>query len=214
VNRKRRSAFTLVEILATLAIIAILVGLLYLGAKHIGQSARDRSTQVTLKTLEGLLADYEASGGRMEILTDQYNGQGNLEVMPAGGVSDDLAYSNAALQPAIKRTQNVMFQLMTLPGNKSIITKLAPEAFLKDPATKLPMSPPILLDAWNSPILFAPGRTSTSPGNNQWGVSRMVNSTAQAPQFFQPPNGKGVFVSAGPDGDFSKGDDNLYSFEK
>ncbi len=212
-NRKRRSAFTLVEILAAVAIIAILAGLLYLGASQMGRAARERKTQVLLKSLEGMLADFESSGGRMEILTDQYNGQGNREAMPAGPVADDFAYSNGALQPAIKRTQNVMFQLMTLPANRAIITKLPPEVFLKDPATKLPMSPPVLLDSWNSPILFAPGRTSTTPGNNQWGVIGMTNSV-KAPQFFQPPNGKGVFVSAGPDTDFSKGDDNLYSFEK
>lgn len=215
-NRKRRSGFTLVEILATIAIIAILAGLLYLGAKHVGQSARSRSTQVTLKNLEGMLADFESSGGRMEILTDQYSGLGNRETMPVGPVVDDFANSNASLNGAngpLKRTQNVMFQLMTLPANKAIINKLSTDVFLKDPITKLPMSPPVLLDAWNSPILFAPGRTSTTPGNNQWGVAGMVNSV-KAPQFFQPPDGKGVFVSAGPDTDFSKGDDNLYSFEK
>jgi len=36
--------------LAAVAIIAILVGMLFLGAKHVGAAARNRKTQVTLKT--------------------------------------------------------------------------------------------------------------------------------------------------------------------
>lgn len=211
-NRKRRSAFTLVEILVTLAIITVLAGLLYLGAKHVGQAARARKTEVLLKNLQGMLADFETSG-RMEILTDQYNGQGNVEIMPAGAAMDDFAFSNGALQPALKRTQFVMLQLMSVPANKAIFNKLPDEVFLKDPSTHQAMSPPILLDAWNSPILFAPGRTTLAPGNAQWGVTGITVANV-AGSNFRPADGKGVFVSAGPDADFSKGDDNLYSSEK
>jgi type II secretory pathway pseudopilin PulG len=220
-----------VEILAAVAIIAILVGLLYKGAKYVGASSRARSTQVTLKTLENLLTEFETRGGRMEILNDQYSGQGGQEIMPQGPVVDDFAFSNPQMNDPLKRTQQVMLQLMTVPENKSIIEKLPQELFLKDPATNLPAPGPILLDAWHSPILFAPGRASTGPGMNTWGAAGMFitndpnsNDPSKPDKgksdpsirkaFFKQPNGKGMFVSAGEDTDFSLGDDNLYTFEK
>jgi hypothetical protein len=219
-----------VEILAAIAIIAILIGLLYVGAKYIGASSRGRKTQVLLKNLEGMLVEFQSRGGRMEILTDPYNGggsnptTGNRETMPHGSVEGELAYSNAQLTPALKRTQNVMAQLLTVPTNKSILNKLPPEVFMKDPSTNQAMYPPVLLDAWNSPILFAPGRGTLPPADVQWGVAGMyVTGDPNSPSkdnpstwnaFFKPADGKGMFVSAGEDTDFSKGDDNLYSFEK
>jgi hypothetical protein len=115
----------------------------------------------------------------MEILTDPYNGggsnptTGNRETMPHGSVEGELAYSNAQLTPALKRTQNVMAQLLTVPTNKSILNKLPPEVFMKDPSTNQAMYPPVLLDAWNSPILFAPGRGTLPPADVQWGVAGM-----------------------------------------
>jgi prepilin-type N-terminal cleavage/methylation domain-containing protein len=57
-------------------------------------------------------------------------------------------------------------------------------------------SVPVPLDGWGNPIIFVPGGSLTV-------ASGTVSS----------PNGKPFFASAGGDGDMSKGDDNLYSFE-
>jgi len=214
--KRKRQGFTLVEILAAVAIIAILVGLLFLGAKRVGASARNRKTQVTLKTLQGLLADFEAGGGRMDMITNLYSGNANQEIMPQGVVADDFAASNPSLTAAngpLEHTRFVMLSLSSVPANKAILEKLPPEMFMKDPTTKLAMAGPILLDAWNSPILFAPGRPPNAAANAKWGASGMTIAN-QANSVFQPPDGKGMFISAGEDTDFSKGDDNLYSYER
>ena len=89
---------------------------------------------------------------------------------------------------------------------------------------------PILLDGWNNPILFVPssglrvrllngekGNNETMPGQTVVIVSPEGSVTAPVmpgtPGKLVRP-GRPFFVSAGPDGDFAKGDDNIYSFEE
>lgn len=87
---------------------------------------------------------------------------------------------------------------------------------------------PILLDAWNNPIIFVPGtglRLRLLNGKSSFDAAD-INQTAIVispegkvdKQIDSPPRviqaGRPFFASAGPDGDFSKGDDNIYSFEQ
>jgi type II secretory pathway pseudopilin PulG len=89
---------------------------------------------------------------------------------------------------------------------------------------------PILLDAWNNPILFVPasglrvrklnGETKLDPTKaGQTFVIVSPEGSAEAPQMPGIPGkllrpGKPFFASAGPDGNFATGDDNIYSFEE
>jgi prepilin-type N-terminal cleavage/methylation domain-containing protein len=84
---------------------------------------------------------------------------------------------------------------------------------------------PVFVDGWGNPIIFvtggALGSGATLPTDAQGsgpfpmdaqglGILRAGgNSTV-----VQSPDGRPFWASAGPDGDFSKGDDNMYSFEK
>lgn len=91
-------------------------------------------------------------------------------------------------------------------------------------------SPPIPLDSWGNPIIFVPaGGLCGTPGAGpqaMWiggkagetGAKRVVNKeqTALAADEIGPirsPDGRSFWASAGPDGDFCTGDDNLYSFQ-
>ena len=71
-------------------------------------------------------------------------------------------------------------------------------------------NPPALADAWGNPILFVPAGglkvyTHGSKTSNPAGVvATIVNPVPNRP----------FWASAGPDGDFATGDDNIYSFEK
>ncbi len=57
-----------------------------------------------------------------------------------------------------------------------------------------------VLDSWGNPIIFVP----TS------GIMVTANGTTK---LIQSPSGNPFFASAGPDGNFAAGDDNLYSFD-
>ena len=77
---------------------------------------------------------------------------------------------------------------------------------------------PVLLDGWGNPIICAFGGALGS------GTALNSNGSIPTGQGVLKAGGRSVIVtspdkrlfwaSAGPDGDFSKGDDNLYSFEK
>jgi hypothetical protein len=72
---------------------------------------------------------------------------------------------------------------------------------------------PVLLDAWSNPIIFVPGS-----GLLVWSKSQGVQDSSThiwyvKPFLIQSPDHKPFFASAGADGDFSNGDDNIYSFE-
>jgi type II secretory pathway pseudopilin PulG len=96
---------------------------------------------------------------------------------------------------------------------------------------RAPLRPPLALDAWGNPILFVPsagltgvnlgfkgGRDTASAANFE---RPNVTMTSTGPQptpsditQYRPPAGaRPFFVSAGEDGDFTTGDDNVYSFE-
>ena len=85
-------------------------------------------------------------------------------------------------------------------------------------------SVPVFLDAWGNPIIFVPGGSlgaAPNPANVVNGLAvagsgAMVSGSGPAAIATQAnsPDGHPFFASAGPDGDFSKGDDNLYSYEK
>ena len=87
---------------------------------------------------------------------------------------------------------------------------------------------PILKDGWGNPIIYVPGsglgvrllngqkaNTPTDVTQNFVVVSpegHVNNNGTAAPVVTRV--GRPFFASAGPDGDFSKGDDNVYSFEQ
>ena len=71
---------------------------------------------------------------------------------------------------------------------------------------------PLLLDGWGNPMIFVPasGLRVRLPNNKK------DYDVTDATQNFvvTSPDNRPFFASAGPDGDFSRGDDNLYSFEQ
>ncbi len=85
----------------------------------------------------------------------------------------------------------------------------------------------MLLDGWNNPIIFVPatglhvqmlnGASAYSGAVTQnWIIvspeGRVTGNGTANPIVTTP--GRPFWASAGPDGDFSKGDDNIYSFEQ
>ncbi len=83
------------------------------------------------------------------------------------------------------------------------------------------LRPAIFVDAWNNPIIFVPAAGLRGIKFNEHGPTELhiINSTAAVSEeadiadYRTPGTARPFFASAGPDGDFSTGDDNVYSFE-
>jgi type II secretory pathway pseudopilin PulG len=89
-------------------------------------------------------------------------------------------------------------------------------------------SPPVLVDGWGNPIIYVPpaglrgvkfsddpavSRVVTSVRvRGDYNASSTTNPRAEDYYNFEP-GATGFWASAGADGDFTKGDDNVYSFE-
>ena len=187
----------------------------------------------------------------------QYNIWQDEEAIGAatGPQSGDVSAGGAARYSwdAIGNTQRVFQILQRVPANKDAIQRLPTKQVhgvadddkgrpdLLYPATgpdsARRIDPPLILDAWNNPIIFVgsrglvgvdigkkPARDAASgsvrdytkpadfeqPGRQVTSVGVFTfNPAAPIPAGARP-----FFASAGPDGNFRTGDDNVYSFNQ
>jgi hypothetical protein len=153
---------------------------------------------------------------------------------PQGNVSED-AYSSANTvrytSDAVVLTQQVMKNLLSAPTNRTILGQLPGDRLFKwrgtavpptgginivqDPATKQwTVNPAMLVDAWGNPIIYVPpaglGPITVGGNTNRVQTSVGIQNVGYTPVV---PGASGFWASAGPDGDFRTGDDNVYSFE-
>jgi type II secretory pathway pseudopilin PulG len=233
----------MVEILTAVAVIGILAAMFLIGFNKVSAASKEKATRTRMETLRNMLNEFEVKGGRMQLIDDLYPASpavagwttGSQAVMPKG--SADEATGNRKNDPDMKKsldaTTRVMHALTAAPGVKSIFDGLPQEAVTRwtvalpsppaPPNTSL--SAPLVLDAWNNPILYAPRRISPRPAdpaaaapnpanrptNDQlkWGAAGLTGVVTEV----KPEDGKGLWVSAGPDEDYSTTDDNLYSYD-
>jgi len=219
---KRHRGFTLIELLVALAVIMILAGILFLGARYMTNSTKRNTTRSMLQNLQSMVAERQRAIGatklrdEMNLICTTANTAPNAPVYDAATKINNVEPGQDQRYPAtpyvsggpvsnnaVGATQYLMVLLSALPANKTIIGQLPKGQFLEvktqgDPA----YNPPILLDGYGNPIILVP--TDGIDG---------VSINGGAVQTISAPNRLPFFASAGPDGDFSKGDDNLYSFE-
>ncbi len=236
-HRRMRRGFTLIEMMIVIVVIAILVGLFFGGYQKWSTSNKKQLTSTRLEILNSMLAELEAQGHNtfqtQAFLTGQQDafqyGNVSIDSAPNPPVANgqgtltqpnDLMYiaNNTASKAqvgycnrwaAIKyMSKTVMAVLTALPNNASALGKLQADATALDalPANTTPTGPQVVLDAWYNPILFVPAGGL---------INVYVNTNSNNPQLITvtSPDGRPFFVSAGPDGDFVRGDDNIYSFE-
>ena len=142
---------------------------------------------------------------------------------------------------AVANTQIVLQMLNRIPANKQVMTKLPGKQIHgladADKGSKLlptgggannkTIDPPLVLDGWNNPIIFVgrDGLRAVTFEALKDGTTPRPQRITSAGQFTTsgdsaaeldslPQSRRPFFASAGPDGDFTKGDDNLYSFEQ
>jgi len=254
-----RGGFTIVEIMTVIAIILILVGLASVAYKTLDKPGGDNSTKVTLQNLVSQLAEYEAQAGLRNqppnvwqggaLKTAKFNIWKDQQTIlaPLGADSGDVSTGSPARYgwDAIGNTQRVYQILQRVPANKSATARLPSRQVqgmaeedkgktgllfpTTGPDAARRLDPPLILDAWNNPIIFVgsrglagvalvkkPGKSGADSEKDFDKPDQQVTSVGVfpnlAPTAPTPAGARPFFASAGPDGNFRTGDDNVYSF--
>jgi len=220
--RRRRRGFSLIEILIAIGVILILMGIGIYGYKSLEESGSRKQTMATLASAAGLLKEMNSTGSYSRIegpanqtpepfyqLGYSLNNPGDVNIGKAGRntIANDNTAMNTPAQPRLMRI------LKQNPKIGSMIGSMPSSALLKPDLGQPARTEPILADAWENPLLFVPSGglkdvTLESTGGTG-GTKHVITSSGQAVS----PANRAFWASAGPDGNFITGDDNLYSFQ-
>ena len=213
---KKNRGFTIIELLVAISVILVLAGMLFLGARYMTASTKKNTTRAMLQDLRSMVTERETALGATKVkseidtlfatpvkspldasLPENKNLDIRSDVAHLGSRYPDSSTTNAA-----SLTQQVMSLLMAIPANKKVFSSLPQQQLLEKPdGATAPLNPALITDGYNNPIVACPSTGLTGVTTN--GVVTPIRS----------PDGKPFFASAGPDGDLSTGDDNVYSFE-
>ena len=178
-----RRAFTLIEMLITVAVLIIVLGLMVSLARYVRDRSAQQLTRDLLKQLDGLMAQYI-----------EHNGSALPPVEPFLSADTTIPPPEFALADAARHNNEQFVRL--LKSDYHLHASDQREA--GDPFDALPIGiydRRTLRDAWGSPIVFMAG---------QHQLIGLAPSRAGQDQYF--------FFSAGPDHKYLSRDDNLYSF--
>lgn len=138
----------------------------------------------------------------------------------------------------LANTQRVLEILLKMSGNKQALGRLPSRQLHSETSDAVPdprrfrgrvvangrmeLDPPLVLDAWGNPVLFVGSRGLDGVTIGSETGEKLVTSVGvlpsppgapPLPSSHPPPAGaRPFFASAGPDGNFQTGDDNIYSF--
>jgi prepilin-type N-terminal cleavage/methylation domain-containing protein len=198
--RTRHHAFSLIELMIVIAIIAVLLGIILFTLSHTSTSMKNRQTHGAMTNLVGMLVELEVATGTLRqpttnIGTPWLLGVGQqqgpnfwtnpfLARDPTGRIVPAPLDAAEAETVGIPNTDIALRMISAVPVNRSLLQSLN--------------SPKV--DAWGHRILFVPGTGLKVRAN---GVDVVITGSG----------GRPFWASAGPDGDYVTGEDNLYSFE-
>jgi prepilin-type N-terminal cleavage/methylation domain-containing protein len=168
----------------------------------------------------------------------QSSGAGDLYITINGVVVTDMGDKADTGGPryvsgAVLRTYDVMYVLMHLPSNRTTAQAIQSKRLLEPPSGSAPSTIDkgvVLLDGWGNPIIFVPrggihvyiqnpASTTTTPLPPNIYLVRSTGTTLVTPSGTLIPDPpmtgaeRPFFASAGQDGDFTQGEDNIYSFQ-
>jgi type II secretory pathway pseudopilin PulG len=128
---------------------------------------------------------------------------------------------------AVGKTMDLAYILIHMPANRTEFQNFPPKRLLEVPpsASGSPTTPPnlnqaVILDGWGNPIVIVPKGgihvTISTSGTTQNYLVRSTGTTLLTSSTDPPMTGseRPFFASAGQDGDFTKGEDNIYSFQE
>jgi type II secretory pathway pseudopilin PulG len=138
-------AFTLIELLTTVAALAILLGLMVSLARHVRERSEDNLTREILQRMDRLLDDYQARTGGLPVVTGLVN--------PDGSLPDEATLGQRAAKNNAEIVHTLRGELLRLP---------LPDPSLpagRQPLGELPagvFNEASLRDAWGHPIVYMP----------------------------------------------------------
>lgn len=183
---RSRRAFTLIEMLTTVAVLVIALGLMVSLARYVRDRSAQQLTRDLLLRLNTLMQKYvEHNGGKLPVV-EPLIGPDSTVTPPASLIARAAILNNVQMMKSLSADYRAH-----LSDPASDI-----DPFVQQPATVYDVKGQTLRDAWGSPIVFMPG---------QHPLIGLAPSRAGQDQFF--------FFSAGPDRNYLTREDNLYSYE-
>lgn len=220
---RRRTGFSLIEILIAIGVILVLMTIGIYGYRSLEDSGARKQTIATLASAASLLKEMNSTGAysRIEGVADQVPppiyqlgymiptaenpGDVNIGKAGRGKITADVTTLNSVSQTRLMKV------MRTNPRIASMIGGLPSSAILPPDPGQPPRPIPVLADAWGNPLLLVPsgGLQGVKFESDNYSAVQTITSSGQ----LTSPANRAFWASAGPDGDFTKGDDNLYSFQ-
>ena len=204
----RRRGFSLVEMLATVAALVILLGLMVSLARYVRRQASDELTKQLLSQLDALMGQYEARYHTVPAVPAFVPGMQREGERGGRRVGETNAATQASPPRPVAKSPLLLPADDTLPdeqtlqdnalaNNRGFVQALRVEARRRPAAfAALPTSffeDGSVSDAWGTPIVFMP---------------------ALHPAVGMALENRPFFLSAGPDRQFRTLEDNVYSYEE
>lgn len=237
---KRRNGFTLIEVLAVIAIMMIVIGIAVGAYLQVTAVAAVKQTHAELHICRGMFTEYEMHNGDT-FLTPIYGVTPVLATdctanVPTVGIVSDMSEVGSLVpltspsmpryaSNAVKHTRTALATILQMPQNVTVVEAIQSRRILEPPlGTSIATitSGAVLLDGWRNPIILVPPaglQVKIKDPNDPAGVATIpyiVRSSGMWPVATAPlvsPSDRPFFASAGEDGDFTVGEDNIYSFQ-
>lgn len=205
----RRGGFTLIEMLIAIGIIIILMSIGIYGYRAVEQSNVRKQNKVALDNADALVKEMVTIGAANRIEgPDDARPQPVFHPSRAAYVNPgDVSAGKAGRTTAINLNAEVTAVLATHPKNKTTLANL-PAKMTLPPSTAGGL--PVLADGWGNPLIYVP---STGLPSVDFVASGATNQTVTSSGSAASLQNRGFWASAGPDGNFTTGDDNVYSFQ-
>jgi type II secretory pathway pseudopilin PulG len=237
----RSGGFTLIELMVSIAIVFLLIGMTIVGFGQISKHSRAQHTKVALEALRSMMSEFESSAGKQNWAA--FNAgwdNGGIPLVLNGSPGTDAIppnpykIKNFAGLPNIPwryYSAQVLADLLKLPANKAILDKLPAAQVQRIDFSTYPDYSGItdktlyyeVLDGYGNPIRFVPSGGLTSVTGTPYlsttarpaSVVVLLQSDGSAHDLSVPndraPVPRPFWLSAGADGVYFTLDDNLYS---
>jgi type II secretory pathway pseudopilin PulG len=198
-----------------IGIIMVLLTMSVIGYRYIEASAARHRTRAALHDLEGMTAELDRTGGMVRVLSPTTLSlyQTNSQVTAPGDVT---AAGGNQVTVSTSYSTNVIQYLVLVPANQQALSQMPAKSLVPGSyrltSTNIQVS--AVADGWGNPIIFVPPGGLTGVNLGATANSSGTISYARTGVTITSPDHRWFWASAGPDGNFANGDDNVYSFEK